>query len=74
MRNTARMSRAELVKLPPTIDLVTAGQALGLGRTTMYQLAHDGELPVKTLRLGSSYRVVTADLLRVLCIDQDSTD
>lgn len=68
------MSRAELAALPPAIDLVTAGRALGIGRSKTYELVKGGAFPVKVLRLGNSYRVVTADLLLVLGIKQEAGD
>ena len=74
-RHTGGMSRAELLALPVTVDIGTATRALGLGRSTGYDLARRGEFPCRVLRLGSSYRVPTADLLRVLGMvpeDQDS--
>ncbi len=63
---SAGMNRAELLALPVTIDVETAARALGLGRSKAYELAKRGELPVRCLRLGSSYRVVTAELLDML--------
>lgn len=60
------MTRAELLALPVTVSIGTAARALGLGRSTGYELARRGEFPCRVLRLGSSYRVPTADLLRVL--------
>ena len=44
----------------------TAARALGLGRSTAYELARRDELPCRVLRIGTSYRIPTADLLRVL--------
>lgn len=66
------MRRHELLALPSSVDLVTAGRALGIGRTKAYELARADELPVKVLRLGNAYRVATADLLRVLGIEEDN--
>jgi predicted DNA-binding transcriptional regulator AlpA len=63
------LTREELLSLPASIDLVTAAQALGIGRTTAYQLARAGAFPVKVLRLGARYRVVTSALLATLDID-----
>jgi hypothetical protein len=60
------MSATELLALPVVIDLDTANRALGIGRSTGYALAKVGTYPVKVLRLGSAYRVVTADLLVLL--------
>ncbi|MBS2966346.1 helix-turn-helix domain-containing protein [Actinocrinis puniceicyclus] len=55
--------------LPPTLDIVTAGRLLGIGRTTAYQLARHGRFPVPVLRVGGSYRVPTAPMLALLGID-----
>jgi predicted DNA-binding transcriptional regulator AlpA len=44
----------------------TAGEAIGISRTTAYKLARAGEFPVRVLRLGTSYRVVTAELRELL--------
>jgi hypothetical protein len=60
------MTRAELLALPVSVDLVTAARAFRIGRTTAHNLARAGEFPVPVLRLGGSYRVTRADLLRAL--------
>lgn len=65
------MTRSDLLALPPAVDLVTAGRALGLGRSKVYQLAQRGEMPVRTLRLGSAYRVITAELLELLGVQPE---
>lgn len=65
------MTRAELLALPAVVDVTTAARALGLGRSTAYELARRGEFPCRVLHIGSSYRVPTADLLRVLGIEHD---
>ncbi len=62
------MTRAELLALPVAVDLATAARAFGLGRPTAYELARRRESPCRVLQVGSSYRVPTADLLRVLGI------
>ncbi|MFE7387242.1 helix-turn-helix domain-containing protein [Streptomyces sp. NPDC057582] len=64
------MSNAEILALPVAVDLVTAGRALSLGRTTAYELARRGEFPVPLLRLGAQYRARRADLLDLLGIEQ----
>jgi excisionase family DNA binding protein len=72
----AGMTRAELLALPVAVDLTTAARALGLGRSTAYELARRHEFPCRVLQVGGSYRVPTADLLRVLGIalgDQEQT-
>ncbi|MFJ4574511.1 hypothetical protein ACIP4W_24365 [Streptomyces sp. NPDC088846] len=60
------MSREDLLALPVAVDLETSNRALGLGRSKGYELAKRGAYPCKVLRLGSAYRVVTADLLDLL--------
>ncbi len=67
----SRMSSEELRSLPAAIDLPTAGRALGIGRSKIYELARSGGLPqgISVILLGNQYRVVTADLLRVLKIE-----
>lgn len=68
------LSRAELLALPVAVDVETAGRALSLKRSTAYALAKRGEFPVRTLRAGRSYRVVTAELLELLGITRDSVE
>jgi excisionase family DNA binding protein len=68
-RTNDGLTRAELFALPVVIDITTAARALGLGRSTAYELARRGEFPCRVLRIGSSYRIPTADLLRVLGIE-----
>ena len=60
------MTLPELLKLPVAVDLVTAGRVFGMGRTKAHTLARRGEFPVPVLRLGRTYRVRRADLLRAL--------
>lgn len=59
-----------LKDLPPTTTVVTACSLLGIGKSIGYRLIKEGAFPVKVIRFGSTYRVVTADLLRLLELDQ----
>jgi predicted DNA-binding transcriptional regulator AlpA len=68
-RTTRAMTRAELLALPAALDLVTAGQVLGLGRSKAYEMAQNGQWPTRLLRLGNAYRVPTAELLALLGIE-----
>lgn len=63
------LTRAELLALPVVVDVTTAAKALGLGRSTAYELARRDEFPCPVLRVGGSYRIPTAGLLRVLGIE-----
>lgn len=49
-----------------TCDVVAAGAALGLGRNRSYELARSGDLPVRCIRIGRTFRVVTAELVALL--------
>ncbi|MQS14697.1 hypothetical protein F7Q99_21125 [Streptomyces kaniharaensis] len=69
-RGGRALTGEELLALPAVIDLDTANQALAIGRSTGYGLAKRDQYPAKVLRLGNTYRVVTADLLRVLGVER----
>lgn len=73
-KQPAAVTVADLLTWPPTIDVEKAGRAIGIGRTTAYALARIGEFPCKVIRAGKAYRVVTADLLRVLHVTPDNGD
>ncbi|WNM34970.1 helix-turn-helix domain-containing protein [Streptomyces sp. Li-HN-5-11] len=60
------MTRDELLSLPVTVDVETAGRAFGVGRTVAYRMVRDGEFPVPVLRVGNKYRVSSAELWRAL--------
>ena len=68
------MTGEELLGLPAVIDLDTANRALLIGRSTGYGLAKQGQYPVKVLKLGNAYRVVTADLLKLLGLERRPLD
>jgi hypothetical protein len=56
----------DVLALPVTVDLLTAGEVLGMQRTATYRTARDGRFPVPLIRVGSRYRVAAADLRRAL--------
>jgi predicted DNA-binding transcriptional regulator AlpA len=70
----AGMTRSELLALPVAIDQPPAARALGLSRSTAYELARRRAFPCRVLQVGSSYRVPTADLLQVLGIAHDEQE
>lgn len=72
MRSKMALTSEELRALPAAVDLVTAGRAFGIGRTKAHELVRAGEFPVPVLRLGRTYRVTRADLLRALGEDAAS--
>ena len=52
------------LKAAPTVSVVTAGQALGVGRHAAYDMARRGD--VQVIKVGRHWRVVSAPLLRRL--------
>src|ERR687888_1579481 len=55
----------------PTVPVwPVVGMAFGKKRSAILELARQGKLPVRVLRIGGSSRVPTADLLRVLGQDR----
>jgi hypothetical protein len=51
----------------PTVPVwPIVGMAFGKKRSAILELARQGRLPVRVLRIGGSYRVATAELLDVL--------
>lgn len=69
---TRPLSRAELLELPPVINLATLGKVLGLSEPVVRERARRDEfaaLGIRVLHLGAQYRVPTADVLRFLGID-----
>ncbi|WP_424217048.1 DNA-binding protein (plasmid) [Streptomyces sp. BI20] len=60
------MSMAELLELPPTVSVATAARALGIGKDKAYLLIKSGAFPAAVIPLGSTCRVATASLWRVL--------
>lgn len=63
-----QMSREELLALPVSVDLVTAGRAFGLGRTRSYELARCGAFPCRVIPIdsGRKYRVPRSAILEAL--------
>ena len=59
------------LRATPTVDLMTAARALGLGRTKAYDLARRQQFPCPVLRIGDTYRVPTAGLLELLGLTPD---
>jgi hypothetical protein len=65
--HNATVWTAEAVRrLGMTTDVETAGAILGIGRTKAYELAKNGEFPVRVLRIGRRYVVPIPALMAVL--------
>jgi hypothetical protein len=64
-----KMTLDELLDLPVSVDLVTAGRAFGLGRTKAFELAKAGEFPCRVLSVGHKYRVPRTAIFEALGVD-----
>jgi hypothetical protein len=67
------LTEAELLALPASVDLVTAGRVFGVGRTKAYELARAGQFPVKVVPVGLKFRVPKRAILDALGIDPDTS-
>jgi len=63
------MSIDEALALPVTVDVATAARAFGIGKSKAYDLIARQEFPVQPRRVGSTWRILRADLLAALGID-----
>lgn len=63
------MTREELLALPAAVDVRTAAEVLGVGRTAAYTLVRLCEWPTPVLHLGTTIRIPTAPLLRLLEVE-----
>jgi predicted DNA-binding transcriptional regulator AlpA len=71
-RTGGELTVRDLLDLPPTVDVETASRALGISRSHGYNLARAGQYPVRVVRAGRSFRVVTAELRRVLGVEAEA--
>ena len=66
------MTPADLLALPVAVDLAVAGRALNMGRTKAYELARQGQFPVRVISCGPKYVVPRSALLEALgVVDAD---
>ncbi|MFD3929566.1 DNA-binding protein [Streptomyces sp. NPDC058614] len=69
------LSAAEAIALPVMFDVwPTLGAALDIGRTTTFQLAREGALPIPVIRVGRQLRAKRSDLLDFLGITEENGD
>lgn len=63
------MTREDLLALPAVVDVPTAAEVLGVGRSSAYELVRTGDWPTPILRFGRLIRVPTAPLLALLGVE-----
>lgn len=64
------LSADQVRALPAAVDLKTAGEAFGLGRTITYELAATGEFPCPVLQFGRLKKVTRASIMQALGISE----
>ncbi|MGW2837948.1 helix-turn-helix domain-containing protein [Streptomyces sp. NPDC001493] len=60
----------EIFDLPVSVSLRTAARAFGVCLGTAYRLVDQKAFPCPTVRVGRRHRVLTADLLSALGIEE----
>ena len=73
-RSRPNLTHEELLALPVTVDVVTAGRAFGMSRETAYDMAAAGTFPCPVLRVGRRLVVPRAGLLRVLGVENSAPE
>jgi hypothetical protein len=68
-RPLPQMTMDELFALPVSFSLMTAARALGLGKSSAYEMAAAGTFPCPVQRYGGQYRVSRPNLFRALGLD-----
>lgn len=66
------MNRDQIAQLPPLVDIPTAAEVLGIGRTLAYELVKTDRWPTTVLRMGKIIRIPTAALMRI--VDDQPSD
>ena len=60
------MTATEVRCLPAVVDVVTAAEVLGIGRTVAYELIRTDRFPTPVLRVGHQIKIPTAHLIQLL--------
>ena len=60
------LNATEVRALPAVVDVVTAAEVLGIGRTVAYELVRTDRFPTPVLRVGRQIKIPTAYLLELL--------
>jgi predicted DNA-binding transcriptional regulator AlpA len=66
---SAKIGRPTLDEIrtwPATVNVERAASAIGISRSTLYELIKTGEAPIRTLKVGGTIVVITASLIDTL--------
>jgi hypothetical protein len=66
------LTASEVRALPAVVDVVTAGEVLGIGRTVAYELVRTNRFPTPVLRVGRQIKIPTAYLIDLLGLSPDA--
>jgi hypothetical protein len=66
------MTATEVRSLPAIVDVVTAAEVLGIGRTVAYELVRADRFPTPVIRVGHQIKIPTAYLLDLLGLSTES--
>jgi len=65
------MTATEVRSLPAIVDVVTAAEVLGIGRTVAYELVRTDRFPTPVIRVGHQIKIPTAYLIELLGLSTD---
>jgi hypothetical protein len=60
------LTASEIRALPAVVDVVTAGEILGVVRSVAYELVRTDQFPTPVLRVGRQIKIPTAYLIDLL--------
>ena len=60
------LTASEVRALPAVVDVVTAGEILGVGRSVAYELVRTNRFPTPVLRVGRQIKIPTVYLIDLL--------
>jgi hypothetical protein len=66
------LTASEVRALPAIVDVVTAGEVLGIGRTVAYELVRTNLFPTPVLRVGRQFKIPTAYLIDLLGLSTEA--
>ena len=70
LRQAPAMTDAELRRLPPMVEFLTAATALGIGRSRAYEI-RDTEFPIPVVQRGRFYFCRRSELLAELGVSAE---
>jgi hypothetical protein len=65
------MTATEVRSLPAIVDVVTAAEVLGIGRTVAHELVRTNRFPTPVVRVGHKIKIPTAYLIELLGLSTD---